>query len=635
MDIKFLELLSEKYPSRKYVINEIIGLKSTLYLPKGTEYFFSDLHGESDSFIHLLKSASGNIRDKVRQLYGNNLTISDQDELSFIITNTKEFLDNIDDNKKNTPQYRKVIINRLVELFRFISTKYPKLKVKRKLPIEYKEILDELLYVNNKEFNKKKYYEKIIDHIVEYDHSNEFIKAISYLIQKISVDSLHIIGDIFDRGPNPHIIMNELIEFKDVDYQWGNHDIEWMGAFNGNDALVSTIISNAVQYNNFDMLEDGYGINLRPLFEFAIEEYKNDDCNIFAPRIFDENKYDNIDKNIVAKMHKAISIIRFKLEGALIEKHPEYNMDDRNVLKHINYDDYTYKNAPLKDKNLPTINKDNPLMLTKKEKEVINILSASLRRSNLLKQHINHLYQRGSTYKIVNSNLLFHGCIPMTKDGDFEKVEIDGKYYYGKNLMDKFDHIIRSSFKSKDKKLKEKSTDMMWYLWAGPKSPMFGKSQFSAFENLFIDDEKLKKEYLNPYFKLSKKEEICNKIFDEFNMDKEKSHIINGHVPVKTIDGQKCVNANGKLYIIDGGISKPYQKKTGIAGYTLIFNSHHMALAEHRSFSQIKNDIGNYIPKIFIIEKMKERLLIKDTDYGNKLREVFLKSNIMIHLVLD
>lgn len=619
MDIKYLKLLAKSFPNKRKVANEIIAIKSKLNLPKGTEYFFSDLHGESVSFIRLLRSASGNIRDKIAKLYGDTLDTESQDELANLIYSPRNYLNELNRIKKPTDEYYKITIHKLVELFRFVSTKYAKTKVKNKLPEEYQEILDELLYVNNKEFNKKKYYNTIIQSIIEYKVAEDFIIEICHLIQRISVDRLHILGDVFDRGPRPHVIMEELISFNKVDIQWGNHDIEWMGALSGNNALLCCVLSNAIQYNNFDMLEDGYGINLRALYEFATHIYKDDPCEIFMPRVFDENMYDIIDEKVAAKMHKSMAIIRFKLEGQLIERHPEYHMDQRNVLKLIDYKNMTYKGAKLLDTSFPTIDPKDPLKLTRDEEELLEILSISFKHSRLLNKHINFLYTRGSMYKIANSNLLFHGCIPLKEDGRFDTATIDGIKYSGKALMDRFDKIIRDAYFSKNKERKSYALDMMWYLWAGPKSPLFGKSQFSAFENLFVKEEELKKEHMNPYFNLSKKEEICDMIFKEFDMDPTKSHIINGHMPVKP--GQTPVRANGKLYVIDGGISKPYQKKTGIAGYTLMFNSHHLALAEHKNFNQIVDNMGSYQPKIMITEKMKNRLLIKDTDYGNILIE--------------
>ncbi|MDU0894987.1 MAG: fructose-bisphosphatase class III, partial [Anaerococcus sp.] len=462
------------------------------------------------------------------------------------------------------------------------------------------------------EFNKKQYYDKLVENIVKYDAAEEFIVTITTLIQRISVDKLHVVGDIYDRGPSPQIIMDELLTFPNVDIQWGNHDIEWMGAVAGNKALVAACIANAISYNNFDMLEDGYGINLRPLYEFAIITYKDDPCKLFMPRIFDKNLYDNISSEIAAKMFKAISIIRYKLDGKLIERNPDFSMEDRNFLKLIDYENMTYKGEVLKDSNFPTVDPKNPLKLTKAEQTVIDTLSLDFKRGVKLNRHIEFLYENGALYKIENGSLLFHACLPLNKDGTFTEVDICGKKYKGKALMDKFDQISRNAYYKGD----EKSLDILWYLFYGRYSPLFGKSQFSYFENIFIENKELKKEIYNPYYSLSEKEEIVDMILDEFRVTGERRRIVNGHVPVKTIKGDNPIRAKGKLYVIDGGISKPYQDKTGIAGYTLVFNSHAVSLAEHKNYKSITDGVSSYRPNIREIEVLHPRMLIKDTDEG-------------------
>ncbi|MCI5839460.1 MAG: fructose-1,6-bisphosphatase [Peptoniphilaceae bacterium] len=615
-DIKYLKLLSEKYPNYRKASEQLIKLKSLMYLPKGTEYFFSDLHGESGSFVHLLRSASGNIRDKISQLFVK-MEKDEQDELASLVYSPGNYIRSLKKNGKVDDDFYKKTISNLVELFRYVSTKYPKETVKRKLSGEYNQILDDLLYVNNKEYNKRRYYDAVIDGIIEVGLGEDFVISLSHIIQRISVERVHIVGDIFDRGPNPHIIMDELISFSEVDFQWGNHDIERMGAVCGNEALIATVLCNSLQYNNLDLLEDGYNINLRPLYEFALTTYKDDPCEVFIPRIFDENEYDNIDKVSVAKMFKAISIIRYKLTGQIINRHPEYNVDDRNVLLKINYNNMTFKGENLKDTNFPTIDPKNPLKLTYEEENLMHHLVISFKHSKKLLKHIKFIYTRGSAYKIFNSNLLFHGCIPMNENEEFETIKFNGKSYSGKSLMDFFDTLIRKAFYApEDDPHKKDYIDFMWYARSGPKSPMFGKSQFSAFENLFVEKKELREEKYNPYYELSKREDICDKIFDEFSLNYETSHIINGHVPVKIKNGEKPVRANGKLYVIDGGIAKPYQKKTGIAGYTMFFNSHHIALVEHHNFYDLQDKIGSYNPNIEITEVMKKRRLVKDTDNG-------------------
>lgn len=617
MDENYFKLLKEYYPSKADIRSELISLNAKLYLPKGTEYFFSDVHGEAPAFLQLLKSASGNIREKISMHFGETLLKDEQDKLAELIYNPKEALHQMEINGELTEDYLTITIHRLISLFRFVSTKYAKTYVKKKFGYLFTDIVDELLYTNDSEFNKKQYYDKLVENIVKYDAAEEFIVTITTLIQRISVDKLHVVGDIYDRGPSPQIIMDELLTFPNVDIQWGNHDIEWMGAVAGNKALVAACIANAISYNNFDMLEDGYGINLRPLYEFAIITYKDDPCKLFMPRIFDKNLYDNISSEIAAKMFKAISIIRYKLDGKLIERNPDFSMEDRNFLKLIDYENMTYKGEVLKDSNFPTVDPKNPLKLTKAEQTVIDTLSLDFKRGVKLNRHIEFLYENGALYKIENGSLLFHACLPLNKDGTFTEVDICGKKYKGKALMDKFDQISRNAYYKGD----EKSLDILRYLFYGRYSPLFGKSQFSYFENIFIENKELKKEIYNPYYSLSEKEEIVDMILDEFRVTGERRRIVNGHVPVKTIKGDNPIRAKGKLYVIDGGISKPYQDKTGIAGYTLVFNSHAVSLAEHKNYKSITDGVSSYRPNIREIEVLHPRMLIKDTDEGKTIRK--------------
>lgn len=612
MDKTYQSIIKSLYPDKNAIKDELILLNAQQRLPKGTEYFFSDIHGESDAFLHLLRSASGNIRDKIQKLFGDTLEKRDQDALAQLIYDPDLVYKSLKTEGKISKDYLTITIHRLINLLKFVSTKYPKDYVKRKFPQKYSLILDELLYTNDAEYNKKAYYESLVTNIVKYDVAFDFIKVICTLIQRISVDKLHIVGDIYDRGPSPHIIMDELLTFPSVDFQWGNHDIAWMGACAGNTALIAACVADAIKYNNFDMLEDGYGINLRVLFEFAMETYGDDPCACFAPRIYDDNIYDNITTDAAAKMYKAISIIRFKLDYALIERNPDMGMEDRNSLKFIDFKTMTYKGAKLKDTNFPTIDPKNPAKLTKEEKTVINILKQDFMKNDKLNKHMDFLYKNGAMYKVENGSLLFHGCIPLTSDGDFQEVELEGVTYKGKGLMDYFDKVARDAYYTNSLKAK----DMMWYLISGRYSPIFGKSQYSYFENIFIDDKKLRKEYPNPYYDLCEKEEIVDKILDEFKVEGKRRRIVNGHVPVITEAGESPIKAGGKLYVIDGGISKPYQAKTGIAGYTLVFNSHHVALAEHKSYESITNKVSSYTPNIKEVEVMNPRMLRRDTDKG-------------------
>lgn len=628
LDKKYLKLLSEKYPNAAAAKSEIINLTAIMSLPKGTEYFFSDIHGEYEAFLNLLRSASGTIMDKIRMFFSDSMTAEEQEKFAHLIYFPEETIKSYQTRGFGGEEQR-ILICRLIRLCKELSSKYTRSKVRKKLPEDYGYAIDELLNVDTNELDKKRYYDEIINSIIESNSGADFISHLCVLAQRLAVDKLHIIGDIFDRGPRADIIMNELMDFPDVDIQWGNHDISWMGAACGNLALVANVVRIAVSYNNFDVLEDGYGINMRPLSMFASRVYKNDECKGFMPKMLDENVYDNVDIQLAAKMHKAIAIIQFKLEGQIIERHPEYNMDDRNVLKKIDFEKGTViiegVEYTLKDTTFPTINPKKPLDLTEGEQELLYTLVTSFRHSELFNRHVEFLYNKGSMYTCCNSNLLYHGCIPMNEDGTFTEITFDGKHYYkGKKLLDYMNTVVKEAYYTK----KPKAVDFMWYLWCGKNSSVYGKSKMSAFEGYFIEDTKSRKEIYNPYYKLSNDEKICDMIFEEFGLNPETSHIINGHVPVKLKDGESPVKANGKLYVIDGGISKAYRTKTGIAGYTLIFNSHHIALAEHTidAKDRVLAGQGSYInykvsPVMKITERMKERMRVADTDTGVMLKE--------------
>jgi fructose-1,6-bisphosphatase-3 len=468
--------------------------------------------------------------------------------------------------------------------------------------------------------NKRVYYSEIIRSIIDIEVGDKFIVALCELIKNLTIDSLHIIGDIFDRGPRADVIMNELLHFHDVDIQWGNHDISWMGAATGNLACICNVIRIAISYNSFDVLEDGYGINLRPLSMFAARVYKDDPCERFLPQTLDENIYDAVDPGLAAKMHKAIAVIQFKVEGQIIKRHPEYEMNDRVLMEAIDFKRGTItlegKEYPLVDTFLPTVDPNHPLELNEGEEELLRVLQLSFLHNGLLHKHVRFLYSHGSMYKCCNSNLLYHGCIPMKEDGDFEELILDGKSYCGKALMDCLDQKVQNAyFMPEDSKEGADARDFMWYLWCGAKSPVYGKGKMTTFEHYFLDDPQTCKEPMNPYYRLSVKEEYCDKILEEFGLSKEGSHIINGHVPVKIKEGESPVKAGGKLFLIDGGLSKAYQAKTGIAGYTLIYNSNHLALAEHKPF----NPEEESTPKVSVVEYVKNRVMVADTDKGVEL----------------
>lgn len=620
MDNKYLMLLSQKYPTAADVASEIINLSAIKSLPKGTEYFFSDLHGEYEAFLHLLKSASGMIQTKIDYTFDKTLTADSREELANLIYYPENYLKKLSDANKMDDEWRRIAIYQLVQICEAVSAKYTRSRVRKRMPKEFRYILDELLNVTD-DINKDFYFHEIIHSIMDTGIADDFICELCKLIQRLAIGQVHIIGDIFDRGPRPDIIIEELIKFGEVDFQWGNHDISWMGAAAGNKALMATVIRISMAYNNFDLLEDGYGINLRPLSEFAGKVYKDDQCERFMPHTLDDNIYDPIDAKLVAKMHKAITVIQLKLEGQMMKRHPEYDMDGRNVLEKINYVDMTIEREGkiyrLCDTNFPTINPENPLELTEKEEELMNVLAASFMHGQILQRHIKFIYSNGSMYKKANENLMYHGCIPMEEDGRFTQVSIDGKLYAGKELLDKINEVVNRAYFSKDGEDKENACDFMWYLWCGSKSPLFGKDKMATFEGYFLQDKSLKKENYNAYYSLSTSEECCDKIMEEFDVDKEKGHIINGHVPVKIKDGESPIKANGKLFIIDGGISKAYQSTTGIAGYTLIYDSHALRLAEHTPF----NPEGKNTPKVHIVKAMDKRVNIADTDKGRELTE--------------
>lgn len=619
-DLAYLKLLAKEYPSLKAASSEIINLIAICGLPKGTEYFFSDLHGEYEAFIYLLRSASGIIREKIRATYGYIIPEEEQVELANLIYYPDRNLNKIIQEGRGTEDWQRITVNRLVQICKEVSSKYTRSKVRKKMPREFGYVIDELLHVDYNDENKRVYYEEIIRSIIDTGIADKFIVALCELIQNLAIDSLHIIGDIFDRGPRADIIMNELMHFHDVDIQWGNHDISWMGAATGNPACVCNVLRIAISYNSFDVLEDGYGINLRPLSMFASKVYRDDPCSQFTPKILDENIYDAVDPGLAAKMHKAIAVIQFKVEGQIIKRHPGYKMDDRILLEAVDYNRgvVTIEGTeyPMLDTMFPTIDPKYPLRLTKEEDELLHTLIMSFRHSGLLHKHIRFLYTNGALYKCHNGNLLYHGCIPMRPDGSFEGMICNGEELTGRALMDYIgEQIHKAYFLSEDDPDKNSARDFMWYLWCGAKSPVFGKDKMTTFEHYFVADKTTHRERLNPYYKLSQQEEVCDRILQEFGLSGEGSHIINGHVPVKIKDGEMPVKANGKLFVIDGGLSKAYQKYTGIAGYTLIYNSHHLALAEHKPFNPEQENT----PRVAIVEKMKDRIMVSDTDKGKEL----------------
>lgn len=629
IDKNLLKHLSKKYPDVKSATEEIVNLSAILSLPKGTEYFLSDLHGEHEAFIHMLKSASGVIRSKIEEIFGPDLSREERDELAALVYNAEAEIKRRKKSEADFDKWCKESILRLILICKSVSTKYTRSKVRKRLPKEYAYIIDELLHADD-EANKGNYYGQIISSIVESEVAEDFIIELTDVISSLAVDRLHIIGDIWDRGAHPDYILDFLMKYHDVDFQWGNHDIVWMGAATGNWACITNVLRMNISYNNFDMLEIGYGINLRPLATMAENAYGDDPCEFFKPKRLDENKFDPVDDNLAAKMNKAIAICQFKVEGQRIMAHPEYGLENRLLLDKIDYENGTITLRdgvhPLRDSNFPTIDPADPYKLTEEEENMLKALEASFLQSEKLQAHIRFLYSHGALYKVINGNLMYHGCIPMDEDGNFENCTVNGVTASGKAYMDYLDTQVRKAYFNPDESEETgRSGDLMWYLWLGSKSPLFGKDQMTTLERCFIADKKTHKEHTVPYYKLINRKDICEKILVEFGLDPKTSHILNGHVPVKIKDGESPVKGEGKLFIIDGGMSKAYQKQTGIAGYTFIFNSRYMALSEHKPYSPLQPD-GTQVfhtPVIRTVQTLEKRMLVRDTDLGKELeREV-------------
>lgn len=557
---RHLKILSKQYSNIEEVSEEIINLQAILNLPKGTELFLSDIHGEYGSFSHILNNGSGIIKNKIEDIFKTQITEKERRALATLIYYPEEKLALVKKEIQDLKDWYSISLYRLIEVAREVSSKYTRSKVRKAMPKGFDYIIDELLHLQGCGPDKETYYKQIIESIIELDRADEFIVAISNLIKRMAIDHLHVIGDIFDRGPNAKQVMNTLINFHSLDIELGNHDVLWMGAACGNEACIANVIRICSRYDNIDTLEDGYGINIRPLTTFALKIYNGDNCEKFVPKVFDYNKYITSDEVSIAKIHKAISIIQFKIEGQLIKEHPEYEMNGRLLLDKIDYKEGTIKingnTYHLNDVNFPTIDPKDPYKLTKEEKEIIDRLKESFMNSDILNKHIAFLYSKSSIYKCFNSNLLFHGCIPMEENGDFSKVDILGKTLSGKEYLDELDKVIRKAYFEREQEDSKYAIDLMWYLWCGPKSPMFGKEKAATFERYFVIEKETHKEIKNPYYILAEKEEICNKILNEFGLEEKKSHIINGHIPVKEKDGESPIKANGKLLVIDRRICK-------------------------------------------------------------------------------
>ena len=624
-ELKYLSILAEKFPTIQSVCTEIINLEAILNLPKGTEHFLSDLHGEYESFLHILKNASGVIKTKIDEIFKNVMTQDERRRLATLIYYPKEKLELIKKETENMDEFYRITLYRLIKICTVVGSKYSRSKVRKAIPKEYQYIIDELLHSNQNSYDKDIYYDKIIDSIISLGRADAFIIAISNLIQQLAVDHLHIIGDIYDRGPGPHIIIDELMKYHSIDIQWGNHDIIWMGAAAGSEACIFNVVRICARYNNLDILEEGYGINIRTITEFAMEEYGKEESSIFTPKNIDE-KDSKFDQRVMEKTQQAAAIIQFKLEGKIIKRHPEYNMEDRLLLDKINYkkgkiiiDGKTYH---LIENYFPTIDPENPYELSAKEEEVVKKLVKSFKNSEKLQRHIQFLYSKGNIYKIYNNNLLIHGCVPMDENGEFVTTNVNGVELKGKNYLDYVEKIAREGyFETEGSEKRENGKDFLWYLWCGKNSPIFCKDKMKTFERYYLEEKETWEEIKNPFYNFENDENVSVKVLREFGIDPKKGHIICGHIPVKFKAGESPIKASGKLFIIDGGLSKAYQKTTGIAGYTLRYSSYGLTLVAHEPFTSRENAIINETDlhsEKQLVEKV-ERKRIKDTDKGKEL----------------
>lgn len=602
---KYVRLLAEKYPTRQSVCREIINLNTILNLPKGTEHFMSDLHGEYEAFYHILNNCSGVIKEKVDLLFGDSLMPSERQEICTLIYYPREKLSMLQKERELSGEWYRMILNRLIEIAKFLSSKYTRSKVRKAMPSDFSYIIDELLHVQKDEDdNQVLYHKKIIDTILEIDSAEEFIIALSDLIKRLAVDHLHIVGDIFDRGASADKILDLLMEYHSLDIEWGNHDILWMGAACGCEACIANVIRNNLRYRNTEILENGYGISLRHLTVFAMNTYRGNDP--------------------LEKALKAISVILFKLEGKIIKDHPEYEMEDRLLLDNIDRNKGVLcaggREYAMRDGDFPTLNREDAYELTEEEKDIMKGLKADFKNSTRLQRHVCFLYEKGSMYRIYNENLLYHGCVPMDENGNFEGMTVDGITYQGKAYLDYAEKIARRAYFGKREK---GDLDFMWYLWCGKKSPLSGR-QVKTFERAFLLDESMWQEASNPYYRFYEEERICSMILREFGLYSPISHIINGHTPVRTVEGEKPIRAGGRLLVIDGGFCSDYHETTGIAGYTLIYNSHGMRIKAHQPFETVykalreNKDIES---ESQLIETEKARVMVRDTDNGRKIME--------------
>ncbi|MBC1891690.1 fructose-1,6-bisphosphatase [Listeria booriae] len=623
---KYLRLLSRNYPTIASTATEIINLEAILNLPKGTEHFLSDLHGEYEAFEQVIRNGSGVVKRKIHDLFGDRLTDAEINGLATLIYYPEQKMDIVLETEENLDFWYRNTLFQLIELAVHVSSKYTRSKVRKAMPADFEYILQELLHENHHLMDKSLYYQEIITSIITLDRAAEFIGALARLIQRLVVDHLHIVGDVYDRGPYPDKIMDTLMAYHSLDFQWGNHDMLWMGAASGSRVCLANVLRISSRYLNLDIIEDSYGISIRPLALFAEAHYGKDPCTAFLPQQYEQAPQSTTEINQIARMHKAIAVIQFKLEGEIIARHPEFEMEHRLLLDMIDYKAGTVtikgKTYPLKDAHFPTIDPANPYELTTDEKELIDKLTASFKNCEKLQRHVSFLYSKGSMVLTYNNNLLYHGCIPLNEDGSFMEMTLKGEKYAGRALLNQFEQIAREGyFRPSGTPEKKYALDIVWYLWTGAASSLFGKSEMTTFERYFVADKETHDEQKNAYYRLRNEEETCQKILAEFDLDSS-GHIINGHTPVKEGKGESPIKANGKMLVIDGGFSPAYQKTTGLAGYTLLYNSFGLQLVSHQPFTSTEDAITqetDILSTRQVIETETERKLVRDTDIGKEL----------------
>ncbi len=626
LEARYLERLSQLYPTIAKASTEIINLQAILNLPKGTEHFLTDIHGEHEAFSHVLKNGSGSVRRKIDDVFGNTMSSRDKQSLATLIYYPKEKMDRIKQEEDNMEDWYKITLYRLIEVCKRTASKYTRSKVRKALPPDFAYVIEELITEKSEITDKESYYNSIVTTIIRIGRAEKFIVALSELIQRLTVDHLHIVGDIYDRGPGPHIIMEKLIKYHSVDIQWGNHDVLWMGAAAGQRGCIANVIRICARYGNLDILEDGYGINLLPLATFAMNTYGDDPCTCF--RLKGEPGYSEGEMLLDVKMHKAISIIQFKVEGQIIRKNPGFKLNSRNLLHHINFEtgmiEIDGKEYQMLDMNFPTIDPKKPYTLTREEEDIMERLQKAFIHCEKLQRHMRFLLNKGGLYKVYNNNLLYHGCVPLTENGELKSVRVYGHSYKGKELYEAMESYVRKGFYALDPREKERGRDLMWYIWLGEGSPLFGKDKMATFERYFLAEKETHKEKKNPYYSMLENEEVIDKILAEFGLPAEGTHIINGHVPVKSKNGENPIKCGGKVLVIDGGFSKAYQKETGIAGYTLIYNSYGLILAAHEPFESTEAAIekeSDIHSDSIIVKRVVQRKLVGDTDIGRELKE--------------